>query len=110
MMSEVKARIFEPFFTTKELGRGTGFGLSTVYGIVKQSGGNIWVYSEPGVGTMFKVYLPLVDESPPEKILPQRKPVQRSDCETILFVEDDREVRKIVATLLSEQGYRVRKP
>jgi CheY-like chemotaxis protein len=107
MTTEVKARIFEPFFTTKELGRGTGLGLSTVYGIVKQSGGNIWVYSEPGMGTTFKVYLPLVDESPSEGILPQRTPAQRSGYETILLVEDDGEVRKIVATLLSEQGYRL---
>jgi len=107
MTPEVQARVFEPFFTTKELGRGTGLGLSTVYGIVKQSGGNIWVYSEQGLGTTFKVYLPIVWESTTAAAPPKPSPFE-CGSETILLVEDDPEVRKVAATLLSEQGYHVR--
>lgn len=107
MTEEVKSRIFEPFFTTKELGKGTGLGLATVYGIVKQSGGNIWVYSEPNVGTTFKIYLPRIQEektarSTVDKIedLPRGK-------EGILVVEDNKEVREFIVRVLKELGYSV---
>ncbi|MCX8116574.1 MAG: PAS domain S-box protein [Desulfobacterota bacterium] len=107
MTPEVKERIFEPFFTTKERGKGTGLGLSTVYGIVKQSGGNIWVYSEPGQGTTFKIYLPRVDEPPPEE---RREEVTREipvGGETVLVVEDEEAVRKLAVRFLKKLGYRV---
>jgi signal transduction histidine kinase/CheY-like chemotaxis protein len=107
MTPEVKARIFEPFFTTKEMGRGSGLGLSTVYGIVKQSGGNVWVYSEPGMGTQFKIYLPIIDETPCEPIEPEKAPARSGKGETILVVEDDGEVREVVKSLLSGLGYRL---
>jgi PAS domain S-box-containing protein len=107
MDAEVQAHVFEPFFTTKEKGKGTGLGLSTVYGIVKQSGGNIWVYSEPGQGTSFKVYLPLIEdelESSPAPVI--ESPVQQGS-ETVLLVEDEEMVRKLVSQLLEGNGYRV---
>jgi PAS domain S-box-containing protein len=106
MDPETLARIFEPFFTTKEQGRGSGLGLATCYGIVKQSGGSIWAYSEVGRGSTFKVYLPRVRAalSAPE---PKRPVVSPSGHETLLLVEDDELVRRIAARILTTHGYKV---
>ncbi len=107
MDAATQARIFEPFFTTKSQGRGTGLGLATVYGVVKQSGGYVWVYSEVGHGTTFKVYLPMVqapmEKKAPEKITSGHEP----GTETILFVEDEQSVRELVSGYLSARGYQV---
>ena len=107
MTPEVRDRVFEPFFTTIEKGKGTGLGLSTVYGIVKQSEGNIWVYSEPGHGTTFKIYLPQAEElleEVKEKVVGEELPC---GSETVLVVEDEGEVRKVAARILRGQGYKV---
>jgi signal transduction histidine kinase len=107
MDSQTQERIFDPFFTTKEVGKGTGLGLSTVYGIVKQSGGNIWVYSELGRGTTFKVYLPCVDKcaEEPESNL-ERNQLSEGN-ETVLLVEDEEMVREMAKEILEESGYQV---
>jgi PAS domain S-box-containing protein len=107
MSPETQARIFEPFYTTKEVGKGTGLGLSMVYGIVKQSGGYIWVYSEPDRGTTFKIYLPRVDQ-PAEGVSTRSGPksVQRG-TETILLVEDDPQLRQLSSSVLAHCGYKV---
>ena len=107
MSPETVAHIFEPFYTTKEGGRGTGLGLSTVYGIVKQSGGYVWVYSEPGRGSSFKVYLPRVEQ--PAEALPAAKAPSGSQTgtETILLVEDQPQVRELASAALTERGYTV---
>jgi len=107
MDKELQARIFEPFFTTKEVGRGTGLGLSTVYGIVKQSGGHIWVYSEPGRGSTFKVYLPGSPTATPTRMLVRPPLASLAGTGTILLVEDDEQVRSAARNILTKAGYRV---
>ena len=107
MEAEVRERVFEPFFTTKEKGKGTGLGLSTVYGIVKQTGGEITFYSEPGQGTTFKIYLPQVDEPLEGATLKESNGKLPSGHETILVVEDEEEVRRLAVEILHRHGYRV---
>jgi two-component system cell cycle sensor histidine kinase/response regulator CckA len=119
MSADTQARIFEPFFTTKEVGQGTGLGLAMVYGIVKQSGGYIWVYSEPGRGTTFKIYLQRVDAAGEDERREQREMAAsaanlaanpgkpKTAVQTILLVEDDRELRQVAEATLVSHGYKV---
>jgi CheY-like chemotaxis protein len=107
MSPETLARIFEPFFTTKEVGKGTGLGLSTVFGVVRQSGGNISVYSEPGEGSTFKVYLPACDAPAAAFAVTSHEPQATRGCEVILVVEDEASVRQLVSRILVGAGYAV---
>ena len=103
-----QTRVFEPFFTTKAIGKGTGLGLSTVYGIVRQSGGYVWLYSEPGFGTTFKIYFPRVDEAAFESSV--ALPIQRSlkpPSESLLVVEDNEPLRQMLCRVLRTSGYKV---
>jgi two-component system cell cycle sensor histidine kinase/response regulator CckA len=109
MDKETQSHLFEPFFTTKDTGKGSGLGLSTVYGIIKQSGGNIWAYSEPGLGTTFKIYLPRVERAA-KGYKPRLKPKEvgaPGGTETILLVEDEEAVRTMVSKILQNKGYTV---
>ena len=107
MDAETQSHIFEPFFTTKETGKGTGLGLATVFGVVKQSGGHIWVYSEPGQGTTFKVYLPQVGEFVQAPKVADPLSELQSGSGTILLVEDEEAVRELVGDSLRNNGYTV---
>lgn len=107
MNSETLSHLFEPFFTTKEQGKGTGLGLSTVFGIVKQSGGFIWVYSEPGQGTAFKIYFPITRESIDLSRDARTLPKTLRGSETILLAEDDASVRRLLVRTLRQSGYAV---
>jgi len=107
MDSKTISKVFEPFFTTKPLGEGTGLGLSMVYGVIRQSGGYIWVYSEPGQGAAFKIYLPRIEEA--AEPLPQTTPeiIFAKGSETVLLVEDEQNLRDVTVELLESEGYRV---
>jgi CheY-like chemotaxis protein len=107
MDAETRRRIFEPFFTTKEKGKGTGLGLATVYGMIKQAGGDIWVYSEPGHGSTFKLYFPRVAELASDSPEGDASLANRAGGETILVVEDENAVRELTVRMLQQLGYAI---
>ncbi len=107
MDEEIKSKIFEPFFTTKKEGTGTGLGLASVYGFIKQSGGHIWVYSEIGKGTTFKIYLPAYMEGRGETKVTKEEPEKLQGTETILLAEDEPSILDLVTKILTSSGYRV---
>jgi PAS domain S-box-containing protein len=107
MDAETRAHIFEPFFTTKEPGRGTGLGLATVYGIVNQSGGYVWVYSEVGKGTTFKIYFPATSAQPEPSRISREPQIALTGHETVLLVEDEANLRTLIEQVLGGQGYKV---
>jgi CheY-like chemotaxis protein len=107
MDAETKARIYEPFFTTKPAEKGTGLGLATVYGIVKQSDGEIWVYSEVGQGTTFKVFLPQAKVVSETEQVPDLRPAVAGGTETVLLAEDEESVRRLTHRVLERAGYNV---
>lgn len=107
MSAELQKKIFEPFFTTKEVGKGTGLGMAIVYGVVKQHNGFINVYSEPGKGTTFRIYLPLNKEETLAEVTQTALPMPARGCETILVAEDDPEIRSLMSIFLTEYGYEV---
>jgi CheY-like chemotaxis protein len=108
MTLEVQSQIFEPFFTTKDIGKGTGLGLASVYGTVKQSGGLIWVYSELGKGSTFKLYFPAIDASGEAPVSTMKPPVAPGGSERILLVEDEPTLRALSSAFLQSKGYRVK--
>jgi CheY-like chemotaxis protein len=107
MDAQIRAQIFEPFFTTKPVGEGTGLGLSTVYGIIKQSGGHVAVFSEPGRGSTFKVYLPHIDMAESNPMLGPAMSRMPRGSETIVLVDDDEGVRAVARRILQRVGYTV---